>query len=145
MAHFHYKIEQLKELLQNSDNFSEIFDYFLRELADHENFLQKCKKANHPKLKQIVKQVAQSALQSEVQITRYMLLKFPALPFFHGGFFANGNLASLFFFQDVDMGLMSISLFPLSSETRFTRFRALAVDVKGDRDLVMVPGGQTWH
>ncbi len=145
MSKFQKEIEQLKVLLQESDDFSEIFDYFFERLADREDFLRMCKRAKNPMLKQILKEAGKSALQDEVKMTKFLLLKFPKYPFFHGAFFLNGQMGSLIFFKDINMGLMSISMLPQSIETKFARFRSVAVDVSGDRNVTLAPGGKTLH
>ncbi|MDM8516218.1 hypothetical protein QUF76_08480 [Desulfobacterales bacterium HSG16] len=128
---FKKELTMLKDKLISCEDFSEIHNMFFDLLAENHDFLRLSKKAKHPVLKQAAAAIGKKLLQKEVEISLFMLLKYKKYNFYHGTCFIDGHIAGIFFFQDIDMGMMSLSVNP--PYTSFMRFTSIIVDKDDDQ------------
>lgn len=118
IAPFIERLDLLKQIMLNETNFSTIYTYFLDNLGDDPEFQKIGKTVKRPKLKIIVTKIGKEVTGTG-HITKLILIKTPQYPFIHGPLFIDHCISNLFFFEDINVGLMSI-LLP-SMETHFTR------------------------
>ena len=133
---FKTELAALKEKLMTSDDFIEIQRYFFYHLSDHDEFMEKCKRAKKPLLKKTVKVMAKQLFQKEVEVTNLMLFKYPKTRFYHGSCFVEGKVAALIFFEDIDMGMFSIV--KNRPETLFIRFSMIKSKTMPEEDSKLV-------
>jgi hypothetical protein len=133
MKPFEKELNQLKNLLITSEEFDEVYRYFLDHLGENQKFLDIGEKAEHPVLTKVMELVAQQVFHKKIAISRMLLIKIPEHHFYHGPCMLGNTMASLFFFEDIDMGLISILMALDSREVRFVRFSSM--QVKGDGEV----------
>ncbi len=123
MASFKNKLETLKNMLISEDDFGETFNYFFGQLGEDQHFIDASKKAKHPLLKTVLKFIGKNIFKDDVKIHHMMLLKFSPSRFYHGSCFIHNKPATIFFFEDIDMGMVALSLAGFApGEVRFVRF-----------------------
>ncbi len=130
MVEFEQELETLKRILVTNKNFKEIYEYFLDHLGENPDFQRHGKKTKHPFLKKILTTVGRQIFHDETQVTKLVLIKIPQYPFYHGVCLLGGTMCSLMFFQDIEVGLLSL-LMPMF-ETRFVRFSATRIESEGE-------------
>lgn len=121
------KLDDLKKKLLTETEFSKTYTHFLDVLGNDPKFQKIGKIVKSPMLKNIAA-AAGKEVTGTGHITNLMLLKVANYPFFHGVFFIDGCMGNLMYFEDINVGLMTIVL--ASRETRFIRLSATAVEQK---------------
>ncbi|WP_295385210.1 hypothetical protein [uncultured Thiodictyon sp.] len=121
------KIEQLKTLLVNAEDFSVIMNYFLDDLVPDPAFRAKGKPLKDKTIEQRFRGVLgilqeRLAIQSAgpAQMMAALWLKDFALA--HGAFALGNRLGMVFYFRDLDMGLCALGALDGSMEVMFSRF-----------------------
>ena len=94
-------------------------------------------------LKETLKQTGQQHLnKSSVLISNFMLIEIPKRGFFHGPAMVDDTIASLFYFEDVKMGMISLTRLG-SGWVHYARFSAL--DVVSKQSVNLQFGNRTAH
>jgi len=121
------KIEQLKMLLVEADDFSVIMNYFLDELVPDPAFRAKGKPLKDKTVEQRfrgVLEILQERLAipspGPAQMMAAMWLKDFGLA--HGAFALGNGLGMVFYFRELDMGLSALGALDGSMEVMFSRF-----------------------
>ncbi len=125
MAKFEKELDKFKEILVKGDNFGDIYNYFMDNFGENSDFLQYGKVKKNSMLKQIMEGVAERLFRGEVEIMHLLLYKIPKTSFFHGPCFINGKMASVFYFEDIRVGMLIVAQF--GEETKFIRFSGMEV------------------
>ena len=109
--------------------FCEQFDSFWTELislCQQEFFLQQSLPAVHPALQNIMEQLAQQRRYKDNMphqgVSNIMLLQYAPVNFFHGICNINGHMASIVYFANTGVGMVSICEHFFPPETTLTRF-----------------------
>ncbi|MEZ4528227.1 MAG: hypothetical protein R2941_20130 [Desulfobacterales bacterium] len=123
MAKFEKELEKFKEVLVKGDNFADIYTYFMDNLGERSDFLQYGKVKKNPQLKQLMEAVAEKLFRGKVEIMHLLLHKIPKPPFLHGPCFINGKMASVFYFEDIRVGMLIVA--QIDGETKFIRFSGM--------------------
>ncbi len=130
---FTHELSILKEKLVASEKFSEIQDYFFDCLGENQEFMKRSKKAKNALLKKSIAFVAEQVFRRKITLTHTMILKYPETSFYHGTCFIEGRIAVMLFFEDIDMGLLSVQMNP--PETSIVRF-SMVMPESGSATLV---------
>ncbi len=130
MAKFEKELEKFKEVLVKGDNFADIYTHFLDNLGERPDFLQYGKVKKNPQLKQLMEAVAEKLFKREVEIMHLLLHKIPKTSFFHGPCFINGKMASVFYFEDIRVGMLIVA--QIDGETKFIRFSGMEATEDGE-------------
>lgn len=139
MAKFEKELEKFREVLVKGDNFGDIYNYFMDNFGENSDFLQYGKVKKNPQLKQIMETVAEKLFKRDVEIIHLMLHKISKPPFLHGPCFINGKMASVFYFEDIRVGMLIVAQF--DGETKFIRFSGMeAAEDREDTGDTFVPG-----
>ncbi len=117
---FQKELVGLKQMMMSGDNFKDIYNHFFDVLGENPEFIRLSKRAKHPVLKKVVGGIGEHLFKKEVTVTHFMLMKLPKTKFYHGTCFMEGQVAGLFFFEDVDMGIFAVLTGP--PNTLFVRF-----------------------
>ena len=127
MDDFDKQLDELKRKLIFEDKFSDTYNYFFDCLGENIDFMRLGKRDKSPDLKKIIQAIGESVFHKEVIITRFLLTRLPKQRFYHGGYYIDGRLSTLFFFREVSMGMAAI-IHPESdvnvSFVRFTVFES---------------------
>jgi hypothetical protein len=76
----------------------------------------------HALVELVIGQVAREIFGRDVSPTGLVLTRISDEQFIHGGFLLDGRLASVFYFDDVHVGLMAVVMGSPENETKFARF-----------------------
>jgi hypothetical protein len=104
------KLKRLETLLNESEDFNEIFSFYMDHFADHRLFIEKSKKAKVPFLKEILRQAAAAFFRKiPVSIIGFAALDNERLSILHGGGFVEGHLFNCFYCKRINKGMFVIS------------------------------------
>jgi hypothetical protein len=117
-------LDTLKEKLVNSNNFSEVMHYFFDHFAENDAFMDLGTFRHNKLIETIAAQAASTALNEKKIVIRGMKL---VRRFYHGPCFVNNHIATLFFFEDIQTGMMAISVSDTTGEMLYARITAVAV------------------
>ncbi len=133
------RLEKLKDLIVSAESFGDPWDYFFDHFGDKPDFMSLGKPAEHPILQAVVEKLAREIHKgaSTVTVTKPMLVRIETHQFIHGSFFVQGRMGVLIFFEDIDMGLMSLSAESPDAPTLMMRFSTFMVD--GDKAVQLNP------
>jgi hypothetical protein len=126
-THLAGKIEQLKGLLVNAEDFADIMNYFFDELVSDPGFRAKGKPLKDKHIEQrfrgvleILRERLRLGPQGPTQMMGALWLKDFELA--HGAFAVGDRLGMAFYFRDLDMGLSALGALNGSTEVLFSRF-----------------------
>jgi hypothetical protein len=121
------KLKQLETLLAESEEFSDIFTYFMDNFGDKPNFVRDSKKAKPPLIMAMIKEGALVVFQKiPLRITNVTTLSFDRLSILHGGGFVEGQLFQFFYCKRINKGMLIIAS-PTGS-TEMVRITPQAMD-----------------
>ena len=130
------KLETLQEKLLDADDFYEVFNYFFDHFGENTEFLTLGEQVERPLIEQVLAQVGQHLLgASVVTIEDLLLVHVPEHNFIHGGCIINGRMGNLFYFEDIQQGLLAVLMSFGSGETQIARFTAHRVKQRPDVHL----------
>jgi len=126
-------VDQLKLLLVNSKDLSKIMAFFFDELMMKPGFIPAgtpCQGDQIPtQIVGVVEAIYQERFGQDPRgsLQVISMLRLPQYKLIHGACMVNGKLGALFFFEDLDMGLLSLGGMPPDSEVLHARFQAIAM------------------
>ncbi|WP_158047660.1 hypothetical protein [Skermanella pratensis] len=109
MADYASKLEELKSTLLTADSFARVQEKFFDDLGMNPDFIAAGKAADIPLLKAAFEQVGCRVLGPNCTVHGLALFRMEADKFVHGGCMMNGCLATVLYFEDVDVGLVAVS------------------------------------
>ncbi len=121
----------LKEKILGAENFNESWEYFFDHFSENPAFMNMGEKTQSPLLRSILEEVGERLFRQKVKVTDMMLTEIPQHNFVHGACFVQGRLASVLFFKDVKVGMLSILGSAQSHEVSMIRFTGVEVQGKG--------------
>lgn len=142
MKRFKDFLETLKQMLVCEDDFQGTFIYFYDHLAVDDDFFDICKPTKKPFLKKILKSVGERIFDDTGQVTNLFLVRPRKLPFVHGSCYIHGRMANLFYFEDIDMGMLALYSSPSSDVIHFIRITSTSINDADDKNVVMPPPGK---
>jgi hypothetical protein len=125
------KLKRLKQALQDENQLSRIADVFWDEVAGQPWFASAGHPAENPRLRAIAERAALRVLGGQPRVTATMFIHIPAHAFWHGCCAVSGKLAQIFYFQDIDSGLLTMAGEVEEGHTHFVRFSAVDVELDG--------------
>jgi hypothetical protein len=115
--------QELKQILTEEKDLSNIWSYYMDHFADHPEFINLGQRVQNQYIDAVVKTTCQQLFGQNVKITNSLLIHIPRHQFFHGPFQAGGRIGGVIFFEDIKVGLMGVSAqFPPTSEVQYSRF-----------------------
>ncbi len=100
----------LKNQLITSEDFSEIFDFFFQNFAEHSSFYDKGEPSKNEMLVHTVKAMGKKCYGENCKLSEYRMTEIEEQNFIHGTCFLDGNLVLAIYFTDINVGLASISM-----------------------------------
>ena len=124
------RLQNLKDMIVTAESFGDPWDYFFDHFGEDQEFMALGEATEHPILEAVVEKLGRELYKDSpaVVVTKPMLMKLEQYQFFHGSFFVQGRMGVLIFFEDIDMGLMSLSAESEESPTLMMRFSTYQVD-----------------
>lgn len=123
IATFIEKLDLLKDKLLTEKDFGDIYSHFLDHLGEDETFQMLGNPVQSPFLHRVVETIGKEVTGAG-QISKMLLLKVPQYPFLHGPLLIDNCMGTLFYFEDIEVGLISICL--PNMETHFTRISTVS-------------------
>jgi hypothetical protein len=124
-------LSTLKQQLVDATDFAPVWDYFMTNFGEDPAFMALGERAHCPLLEAIIPHVGQSIFQKKVPVANLLLTRLPEQQFIHGGFMLNGKLATVFYFEDLGVGLLTVAL-SFAGNTRLVRFTTRPLSGGGD-------------
>jgi hypothetical protein len=121
----------LKEKILGAKNFNEPWEYFFDHFSENPAFMNMGEKTQSLLLRSILEEVGERLFRQKVKVTDMMLTEIPQHNFVHGVCLVQGRLASVMFFKDIKVGMLSILSSAQSHEVSMIRFTSVEVKGKG--------------
>lgn len=125
------KLHRLKQAVQNEPALQKISDLFWEEVAPAPWLGEVGHPAENPRLRVLTERVACHVLGYPVRVSSSMLIRMPEHGFWHGCFVLEGTLGQVFYYEDIDRGLLTIAGPVGTGTTHFVRFTSAVVDLAG--------------
>jgi hypothetical protein len=117
----------LKDKLATASDFSEVQRYFLDHFGEDPEFMKLGEKARHPFLEAVFAQIGQQLFRSPAALMELLLIRLPEHHFIHGSCVLNGRLSQVIYFEDVQLGLLTVLASLTPPETKYARFSGRAM------------------
>ena len=119
-----------KKLLEEKD-LSKVWTYFMDNYGENPDFHeQNIPSEPNELLNQFIVQIGEQIFQRSFKAVKITLFKVPNQHFIHGAVFFNGLPGNVIYFEDIHVGLLSVTKSLLTMETMFSRFTAAQVPPK---------------
>jgi hypothetical protein len=114
----------LKAKLVEADQFAKVWEFFLDHFGEKEEFIALGERLRrHAFLEAVFGQIGRQLFRcEEVLLENILLTHLPEHRFVHGGCTINGHLANVLYFEDLQMGVMSVVVSVSPSDMRMIRF-----------------------
>jgi len=121
----------LKEKMVGAVNFDEVWEYFFDHFSENPAFMNMGKKTQSALLQSILEDVGERLFRQKAKVTNMMLTEVSQHHFVHGACFVQGRLASVMFFKDINVGMLSILSSAQKHEVSMIRFTGVELHGKG--------------
>jgi hypothetical protein len=118
------RLASLLQKLREGKELADIFDYFLREFAEDQDFIALGQLKTLPGLAKILINIADRILRKKTKLNQILLTGLPDHGFYHGSAIIDRRMAVVFYFESANQGLMALSP-GLQGGTEFARFSFL--------------------
>ncbi|NJM49438.1 MAG: hypothetical protein HC860_27350 [Alkalinema sp. RU_4_3] len=132
------EIDRLKELrrkLVTGKNFSEIWEFYMDNFADHEAFTDLGERAENEFIDAVLKTLCGQLFGPKARIDDFLLISIADYDFFHGPFMVEGRIGGIIYFEDVNFGMMAVSESPGSDMVKYSRF-SMPMKLKVDKGAI---------
>jgi hypothetical protein len=111
----------LKDKLLHAEKFDTVFAYFLDHFGEDPLFIAMGEPAESPMLEAVIAQLGVQVLHYRDGVTNLFLTRLADRRFIHGGGRLGDYLLTVFYFEDIQMGL-ACAVAPGSEQTQYMRF-----------------------
>jgi hypothetical protein len=117
------RLQDLKQRLRNGTDFSEIWEFYMDEFADHEAFTDLGEPASNEFLEATIPAVCQKLFGRKVTVMEMLIISIPEHEFFHSPLLVEGRIGGVIYFADINMGLLAVAAeSPPTAEVKYSRF-----------------------
>lgn len=102
------KLLTLKDHMIKATDFTVPCNYFFDHFGESPQFMRSGVRAEAAFLRPIIEGIGKSMLNKTVSVTGMMITHIPEYQFYHGACFIDGKIANLFYYKDIDMGILSM-------------------------------------
>jgi hypothetical protein len=127
------KLEELRELTKNHDDFSVMQTFFFDHFGDHREFADRSQKTRNLKLEAMINHVLDNVSPSKkIKMLDPMMLRFVPTDLVHGAArLSGGGLITFFYFGNDNIGMAAIKTSFANEETLFARIKEVTPDGSG--------------
>jgi hypothetical protein len=125
-------LDTLKVKMHTSKNLAEVWEYFMDNFGESEEFMQLGERAGSPVLEAILSEIAKQLFAKPVSLNNLMLVRLEEQSFVHGGCTLGNKMGSLFYFEDIQVGLLTVLWSFTPSDTKLIRFSPRPVVRRGE-------------
>ena len=115
-------LDKLKEKLTHGKDFGAAWEYFMDNFGEKPEFLNMGVRARNDLVEQILSQIAVQLFAKETPARELTLIHLPEKSFYHGGVILGSKVGNLFYFDDIQVGLLAVVWSFAPSETKLIRF-----------------------
>jgi len=115
-------LQQLKEKLLHDVKLEPVWDYFMDHFAHRPEFIALGERTDHPFVEAVVAEVGKQLYAANGAINALLLTRIAKQHFVHGGFVMGGRVGGVIFFEDANIGLVTVTENPPSIEVKYARF-----------------------
>lgn len=142
------KLDELKEMVKTEDDFGKIWKFFFDHLGENMEFMSLGHQTKNKLISKLMKETLKTSAQAQLKkqtvlISNLLLIEIPKRGFYHGPAMVDEYMASVFYFEDLKMGMMSLSRLG-SGWVHYSRFTTLGI-VGGGKNVNIQSGNQTAH
>jgi hypothetical protein len=117
------RLQNLKQKLVQAQDFSDVWEFYMDEFTDHVEFIEVGRPVSHPFLEAVIPKICQQLFGQDVTIANLLIISIPEHQFYHAPFQADRRIGGVFYFEDINVGLLAISAqFPPTDEVKYSRF-----------------------
>jgi hypothetical protein len=127
------KLEDLKEKMQIEEDFGAIWKFFFDNFGEKEEFMHLGARADetmHKFLEPILENICKQLVNRDVMAAQFILTELPDQKFFHGPCLTDAGIAVVFYFEDLKMGMFSLTPGLGSGLIHYGRFSTMQVTGK---------------
>jgi hypothetical protein len=114
------RLPELKKMLVQEKNLVTVWSFFLDHFAENAEFMGLGKCTQHTLVEAIVAQVGKEMFAGPGTVRGLLLSR--VQDFIHGPFSVDGRIGAVFYFEDIQTGLMSVAEGLTSDQVKFARF-----------------------
>jgi hypothetical protein len=115
-------LDTLKEKMHTCKDLAEVWEYFMDNFGENDYFMKLGTRGSSPVLEAILSEIANQLFSKPVALSNLMLVHLPERSFFHGGCVLGNKMGSLFYFDDIQVGLLTVLWSFTPSDTKLIRF-----------------------
>jgi hypothetical protein len=117
------RLQDLKQKLMQEKNFSDIWDFYMDEFADHAAFTDIGEAVPNSFLEAVIPAVCKKMFGKPMNVTDLLVISIPEHQFFHSPFFVERRIGGVIYFEDINMGLLAVCAeFPPTPNVYYSRF-----------------------
>ena len=124
------KLEELKEKMQVEEDFGAIWRFFFDHFGENPEFMAIGAQADetiHLFLEPILESICKQVVNQEVMTAQFVLTEIPDQKFYHGPCLTDAGIAIVFYFEDLKMGMFSLTPALGSGLVHYGRFSTIQV------------------
>lgn len=126
MKRYAEKLETLKDKLRNENEFSKTFQFFFDRVSRDADFMGAGKKVKYAHMKNLLKAVCEELFDETPAITGLFVIRLRRDRFYHGSCFLNGRMTAFFYFEEIDMGMVAVTI-SLSGLMKYARITSTPI------------------
>ena len=122
------KLEDLKEKMQVEEDFGAIWKFFFDHFGENPEFMAIGAQADetmHLFLEPIMESICKQVVNQEVMAAQFVLTEIPDQKFYHGPCLTDAGIAIVFYFDDLKMGMFSLTPSLGSGLVHYGRFSSI--------------------
>lgn len=142
------KLDELKQMTQTADEFGPVWKFFFDHLGENPEFMNLGRPTKNKLVTKLIKETLKATGQAHlnkqaVLVSNLLLIEIPKRGFYHGPAMVDDHMASLFYFEDLKMGMISLAKLG-SGWVHYSRFTTLGI-AGGGKNVNIQSGNQTAH
>jgi hypothetical protein len=106
------KLEELKEKMRVEEDFGAIWKFFFDNFGESEEFMKfgaPADESMHKFLEPILESICKQVVNRDVMAAQFILTEVPEHKFFHGPCLTDAGILIVFYFEDLKMGMFSLT------------------------------------
>jgi hypothetical protein len=116
------RAQELKQKLLNEAELPPVWLYFMNHFVDDPEFITLGERVNHPFVEAVVAEVGRQLFGASATVSNLRLTRIAEQKFIHGGFAVGAHLGGVIYFEDEQMGLVTVAQMPPSIDVKYARF-----------------------
>ncbi len=121
------KLATLKQRLLDATDFFEVYGYFMEHFGQHQELRTLGEPLEDPTFVTVLEKVGARTVGQEARITDPFLLRLREHQLVHGAFVLGDHVGTVFYFADIDVGLLAFGGLDSDGPSKLARFSVAKV------------------